>query len=99
MDVKLSAAKHARDWLGRCDEYEAEEVEGSARTVTLRLDEEALRDLISDALYYSEEMSPENTGDIDYRGPARSCLAALGRAGVRWTRRPGTFTVKLDEVP
>lgn len=84
--IKLPA-KHAMDWWGRYDEEGAEVVAHSARTVTLRLDRAALMDLISDADYYAAEMSPDNTGDIDYRPAARRCLASLAKqvdlAGIR----------------
>lgn len=90
--------KHATDWLSRYDgpdtgEYDAEQVSSTERTVTLSLGDNALRDLISDALYYAEEMDRENTGDIDYRPPARALLRALDRLGVTWTRRGFTITL------
>jgi hypothetical protein len=93
--VKLPA-KHATDWLARYDEDDAEGVAWSARTITLSLSDAALRDLISDATYYAEEMDRDNTGDIDYRPAARRCLAALRRQGIGWTRRH--FTVTLDDA-
>ena len=90
--------KHATDWLARYDgpdtgDYDAEQVSSTERTVTLRLGGNALRDLVSDAVYYSEEMDRENTGDIDYRPPARALLRALDRLGVTWTRRGFTITL------
>lgn len=88
--------KHALDWHDRCEAAAgAEIVTMTQRTITLTLTAEALRDLIADATYYAEEMGPANTGDLDYRPAARRCLAALERAGVRWTRRPGTFAIAL----
>lgn len=92
-------AKHATDWLSRYDgpedgsEYDAEEVASTARTVTLALGDNALRDLISDALYYAEEMDRDNTGDCDYRPAARACLRGIDRAGITYTRR--SFSVTL----
>lgn len=86
--------KHARDWLSRYDGDDAEQVAHSARMVTLRLSPAALRDLISDALYYAEEMGPDNTGDVDYRPAARTCLSGLERAGIRYIIRTG-FSVTL----
>lgn len=99
--IRLNAVRHALDWQMRYDgpdegERVATVTAITARTITLDLNDEALRDLIADAVYYSEEMSPGNTGDIDYRPAARACLRALERAGVRWTRRPGGFSVTLD---
>lgn len=92
--VTLRAAKHALDWAARFGgDQGLDVVHQTARTVTLDLSTDALADLIADALYYAEEMGPDNTGDLDYRPAARSCLRALDRAGVTWTRRPGTFVV------
>lgn len=97
--------KHAADWLARYDgpedgsPYDAEQTAHTARTITLDLGPHALADLVSDALYYSEEMDREATGDRDYRPPARALLRALERVGVTYTRRPGTFTVTVTGTP
>lgn len=91
--------KHAADWLARYDgpddgsDYDAEQVAATTRTITLALGQHALRDLISDALYYAEEMDREATGDVDYRPPARTLLRALDRAGITYTRRGFTITL------
>lgn len=90
--------KHASDWLSRYDgpedgEYDATAVAGTARTITLELGDNALRDLISDALYYAEEMGPDNTGDLDYRPPARTLLRALERLDIVYTRRGFSVTL------
>jgi hypothetical protein len=77
---------HAADWLARCgDDFGAEEVEGSPRTITLLLAPAALADLISDCRFYVQCMGPEDTGspDEDYRPAARRCLTALERLGLR----------------
>lgn len=75
--------KHAQDWASRCgDEYDTEEVDQTERTITLRLTPAGLADMISDARYYAAEMDPANTGDIDYRPPARTLLGALERKGL-----------------
>ena len=92
-------SKHATDWLSRYDgpdsgEYDAEAVKHTARTVTLRLGSHALLDLISDSLYYAEEMDRDATGDHDYRPAARACLRGLDRAGVRYARRGYTVTLE-----
>lgn len=92
--VKLPA-RHALDWLGRYDGGDAGVVEATARTATLNLGDDALRDLISDSHYYAEEMAPDNTGDVDYRPAARRCLAAIECAGIKYTRRG--FTIILEE--
>ena len=39
-------------------------------------------------------MDPSNTGDIDYRPPARTLLRALDRLGVKYTRGR-SYTVTL----
>lgn len=89
---------HARDWLARYEgpgdgsAYDAEAVRSTARTITLQLGDAALADMISDALYYSEEMDRENTGDRDYRPPARTLLRTLERLGFTWSRRGFTIT-------
>lgn len=91
--------KHAQDWLARydgpdCGEYDAREVSRTARTITLELGDNALRDLISDALYYAEEMDRDNTGDLDYRPAARACLRGIDRIGIGYDRGRG-YTVHL----
>jgi hypothetical protein len=97
--IKLPAG-HARDWMDRLGEEAGATVAvETTRTITLNLPDDALRDLISDALYYVEEMDPANTGDVDYRPKARTLLQALDRAGVKWERRRGTFLVTLTERP
>ncbi len=96
--LTLRAAKHALDWAARFDtpaDSEADVVHQTARTVTLDLTDDALADLVADALYYAEEMGPDNTGDFDYRPAARACLRAIDHAGITWTRRPGTFSITL----
>lgn len=94
-------AGHALDWFQRSgEEHEgASIVSQTARTVTLDLPDAALADLISDAIYYAEEMDRENTGDADYRGKAHTALRALGKHGVIWERRRGTFIVRLIDRP
>lgn len=86
MIVKLPK-KHALDWFARCaDEYDnCKIVSDTARTITLELTPEGLSDLISDTIYYIDEMGPDNTGDIDYRPAARRCLNAIHKAGIRYT--------------
>jgi hypothetical protein len=94
--IKLPG-KHASDWVNRIgrDDLDVEVLAQSKRTITLRLTDEALCDLIGDAIYYAEEMGPDNTGDDDYRPAARRLLGALDRQGVRYTHRQGTFMVTL----
>lgn len=93
--------KHAQDWASRYDgpedgsDYDLKIVEGTARTITLELGDHALRDLISDALYYAEEMDREATGDVDYRPRARTLVRAIDRAGIRYTRR--RFSITLED--
>lgn len=93
--ITLRAAKHAVDWLGRC-ERSVRVVEQGACSITLELDDAALRDLINDSLYYAEEMGPDNTDDVDYRPAARRCLVALTSAGLSWRRR-SDFMVELRD--
>lgn len=94
--IRLTARRHAEDWLARCEAAEeATVIGGTARTITLELTDAALEDLIADATYYAEEMGPDNTEDLDYRPAARACLRALVRAGVTWSRRPRTFQMTL----
>lgn len=93
---------HARDWSARYDgvegfAYDLEILRSTARTITLELGEHALADMISDALYYSEEMDRDATGDRDYRPPARTLLRALERLGFTWSRRG--FAVDVTFVP
>lgn len=100
--IKLPAL-HALDWLGRWDgpdgaEPQAQVVHQTARTVTLELADADLRDLISDATYYAEEMGPSNTGDTDYRPAARRCLAAIEKLGIRYTIRHFSVTLLDDEA-
>lgn len=88
---------HARDWSARYDgaegfAYDLEIVRSSARTITLELGPHALADMISDALYYSEEMDRDATGDRDYRPPARTLLRTLQRLGFSWQRRGFSIT-------
>jgi hypothetical protein len=73
--------KHAADWFDRVGEPEewATLVGETARTVTLELTPEGLADLTADAAYYAEAMGPADTGDVDYRPAARTCLAHLRR--------------------
>ena len=100
MTVRLRVPRrHAQDWHSRYDEDGAELVDVTARTATFEFDDAALADLISDALYYAEEMHGENTGGVDYRGPAETLLRALGRQGYTWTRRGFSVTVTAPERP
>jgi hypothetical protein len=86
--------KHADDWASRLgDELDAEVLDATKRTITLKLTDAALCDLIGDAVYYSQEMGPDNTGDGDYRPAARRLLAALDRQGVRYMRRQFIVTL------
>lgn len=91
--------KHAEDWTERYDygdDDSVEIVDKTARLIVLRVTKSALEDLIADALFYAEEMDPDNTGDFDYRPAARSCLAGLRRQRVEYTRKPGTFTIEVQ---
>ncbi len=82
-------AKHASDWAGRCgdDEFVLNVISQTSRTITLELNDAALRDLISDTHYYAEEMGRSNTGDIDYRPAARTLLKAFDRLGITYERK------------
>lgn len=96
--LKLSAAVHAHDWIGRYSGDDVDEdwprvIAHTARSVTFSLTEIALSDLISDATYYAEEMGPVATGDHDYRPAARACLRSLERSGVEWKARGFRVTV------
>lgn len=92
-------AKHAMDWLSRYDGEGAEALCVKPRSCLLSLNREALEDLISDAIYYAEEMDPSNTGDIDYRPAARRCLAAIEREGVTFSRNGFSVTVSGKDRP
>ena len=97
--IKLPAG-HARDWMDRLgEEAGATVLAETKRTITLDLPDDALRDLIGDAIYYAEEMDPTNTGDADYRPKARTLLRALDKRGVTWDRRRGTFMVTVTSRP
>lgn len=85
--VKLPA-KHAHDWWDRCGDEFAGRGDGTRiiahteRTIAFALSPAALRDLIEDSEHYVECMGPDDTGDIDYRPAARTCLRALDRQGL-----------------
>lgn len=91
MDPLRLPRKHATDWLDRCGDAGTQLVSETERTVTLALDDDALRDLISDAEHYVECMGPQDTGGADYRPAARTCLASLRKSGVTWTVTPSGF--------
>lgn len=94
--LRLTAVKHAADWRSRYDGEAADIVDQTPRTITLQLDADALADLVSDSLYYAEQMGPDNTEDIDYRPAARACLRALERAGVTWDLHPRSTVVAVN---
>lgn len=76
--------KHAEDWANRCDSN-PQVMDKTARTITMRLTDNQVTDLISDCHYYIDCMYGEWTDGVDYRSAAVRCLRALqtqtGRQG------------------